>query len=240
MLKASDFRAIHCVASALGWELTANRGKLAARLLERYADRIDEVTDLGFARRKHSMTDEFELLLGTLGLVSVRQAAASISCECPVEREGSKDWLPAAVRGATDLLCEILAFQKQRPRALWFELTYLLWEVETTTTLVEHLGLVHTLGGLFAASTEFEIRGDTQLELPGLFPVTCELSAGVQVDFRPREDVGVSLKYRTRDNLVREGAPVDYTPELIARFFATAPQAMHDQLAQLFPGGEVP
>ncbi|MBP3958623.1 hypothetical protein J8F10_25530 [Gemmata sp. G18] len=240
MLKASEFMPIAFEATAVGFNLSASRSKLAARLLNHYGDRIDDITELGFTRRKQSYSDEFQIMFGSVGFLTVDHIRAKVECGFPAESGPGKKWIPERVNWAVDLLSLILDFHKQRACSLWFEMTWLLWEESSTTRLIDQLGLTRSLNGFFAASQEFEIRGDSQTELPGLFPVTCELTMGRMVNYEPPEDIGVQLKYRSPDNRHDDDYPVDYSRETLDLFFATAPEVMYQQFDRLFPDGEAP
>lgn len=240
MLKASDFVLVGFEATVVGFNLTASRSKLAAQLLDRYGEQIDEIRDFGFTRRRQSDWDEFQLGFGNLGFLTVRNVLAKVACGFPDEAGPGTVWVTGRMNWAVDLLSTILEFHKQDASALWLEMTWLLFGESSTTRLIEHMGLTRALNGFFAASQEFEIRGDTHTDVPGLFAVDCELTAGRLGDYEPPEDIGVQLEYRSPDNRVREGPRVDYSRPMLDKFFGTAPHAMSQHLARLFPVGETP
>ena len=235
MLKASEFVPIEFEATVVGFNLNASRSKLAARLLDRYSDRVDEITDFGFTRRRQAVDDEFQISFGTAGFLTVDHIRARVRCGFPDETGPGMAWIPERVSWAVELLSVILDFHKQRACSLQFEMTWLLWGETSTARLVDHLGLAKSLSGFFAASNQFEIHGDTQCVVPRLFSVDCNLVAGRFPDYEPPEDIGIQLRYWSPDNRVGEGTRIDYSREVLDRFYASAPQVMAEQLAALFP-----
>jgi hypothetical protein len=129
----------------------------------------------------------------------------------------------------------IMTIQKAKVMALNSEVTWLLLGNSSTAPLVAHFGLSHTLNGFFAASEDFEIRGDTTAELPDLFSVRCDVFAGRLGDFAGPENVGVQIKYWSPDNRDDSDAPVNFTRTTVDQFFAVSPQMMERQLEQFFP-----
>jgi hypothetical protein len=128
-----------------------------------------------------------------------------------------------------------MTIQKAKVLAIDSEVTWVLQEHSSTAPLVAHFGLSHTLGGFFAASENFEIRGDTTVELPDLFAVKCEVFAGRLGDFADPENVGVQIKYRSPDNRLDSDAPVNFTRTAVDQFFTVSPRLMERQLEQFFP-----
>lgn len=237
MLKASEFVPVAFEATVVGFNLNASRSKLAARLLDRYSDNVDEITDFGFTRRRQGIFDEFQMQFEGRGFLTVTAAWARVECGFPDESGPGREWVPDRVDWAVDLLSLILGFHKQQAVALQFEMTWLLWGEASTARLIDHLGLTKSLNGFFAASDEFEARGDTRCVIPDLFSVDCDLVAGRLSDYEPPENVGLQLLYWSPDNRSGADAPIDYSREVLNQFYAAAPRAMAEQLAALFPEG---
>ena len=136
---------------------------------------------------------------------------------------------------AVELLMSVLKVQKSPVVSLNFEVTWLLVGHTSTSAVVEHFGLSHSLGGFFASSEDFEICGDTTAELPDLFSVGCEVVAGRLGGLGVEESVGVQIKHRSPDNRSGRGAPINFTRATIDQFFILSRQLMERQLAQYFP-----
>lgn len=237
MLKASEFVPVAFEATVVGFNLNASRSKLAARLLDRYSDNVDEITDFGFTRRRQAIDDEFQMGFEGFGFLTVDHVRARVECGFPDDAGPGMGWIPERIKWAVELLSVILNFHKQQPRSLRFDMTWFLWGETSTARLIEHLGLAKSLHGFFATSDEFEIRGDTQRVIPGLFTVDCDLVAGRLFDYEPPENIGVQLRYWSPDNRFEGDAHINYSREVLEQFYTRTPQVMAEQLIALFPEG---
>jgi hypothetical protein len=236
VLKASEFVPVAFEATVVGFALTKATGRLAARLLAKYGDLIDDEAGLSGPVRAKSPRASLQLLFNDYGLLTVTPAWATFQGSYPGS-DPWQDWVPGQLEWAVELLASILTIQKQPAMAVQLELTWLIWDESSTKRLIDHLGLSKSMNGFFATSNCFEIRGDTTTELPGLFPVECEFTAGRLEGFESPENVGVQIKYWSPDNRGGDENPVDYTRSVIDQFFATAPRVMHQQLERFFPAG---
>lgn len=136
---------------------------------------------------------------------------------------------------AVELLMSIATLQKSNVPAIDTEVTWSLPDQTSTAPLVAHFGLSDTLGGFFAASEYFRIRGDTSTELPDLFSVECELFAGRLVNFDGPSNVGVQIKYSSPDSRRGLQVPVNFTRAKVDQFFTASLPSMERQLEQFFP-----
>jgi hypothetical protein len=234
VLQASQFEPVSFKATVIGFGLTKSVGRLAARLLAAHGEQIDD--EVGLQIPKRSATDNtLQLLFRDRGLLNVTPAWARFEGAFPENPKPGQDWASEPIKWAVDLLMSIMTIQKKTTLALNLEVTWLIREHSSTAALVEHLGLSDSLGGFFAASKYFEIRGNTTIELPNLFPVDCEVLAGRLFEFEDPENVGVQIKYFSPDKRIDETAPVSFTRTVIDQFFAVSPRVMEKQLEQFFP-----
>jgi len=118
------------------------------------------------------------------------------------------------------------------------QVTWLLLGETSTERLIRFLGLAGAMNGFFANSEDFQIQGDTKVDLPGLFEAQCQLTLGRFGDYEPPDDLGIQIKYWGPYAIGAE-EPVRYTKEVARRFFSLAPQQMQKQLEQHFPSGGV-
>ena len=232
MLQANQFVPVAFEAVVVGFGLTKSVGRLAARLLAAHGDSIDDEFGLQIPKRSAPL-GQLEFVFQDRGLLTVTPLWARFVGSF-LEDVGP-GWASEPVRWAVDLLMSIVSIQKTKVMALNIEVTWLLPGHTSTAALVAHFGLSHSLGGFFAASKDFEIRGDTTAEVPDLFPVSCELFAGRLGDLEFPENVGVQFKYRSPDNRGGSLATVDFTRTTVDQFFAVSPQLMERQLEQYFP-----
>lgn len=234
MLQANQFTPVTFEVVTVGFKLTKSIGRLAAHLLKAHGDLIDD--ELGLQVPKRSTPwGELELVLRERGILTVTHNWARFEGSFSQDVGLTSAWTHEPVQWAVDLLLSIMEFQKSRVMALNFEVTWLLSGHSSTAGLVAYLGLSHSFGGLYASSQDFEIRGDTDAELPDLFPVRCEVFAGRLSDLADEESVGVQIKHRSPDNRLDPDAPVNFTRATVDQFFALSPQLMERQLAQYFP-----
>lgn len=236
MLEASQFVPVAFEARVIGFDLTKSVGRLAARLLAAHGDLIDD--EFGVQIPKRSTTwGQLSLVFRDRGLLTVTPLWASFQGSLPEDVRSDSDPASESMRWAVDVLMSIMSIQKAMVMALNLEVTWVLSEHSSTAPLVAHFGLSRALGGFFAASEYFEIRGDTTTELPDLFPVRCEVLAGRLGNFMPPENVGVQIKYRSPDSRVESDAPVNFTRATVDKFFVVSPQVMERQLTKFFPTG---
>ena len=234
MLQASQFTPVTFEAVVVGYQLTKSIGRLAARLLAAHGDLIDD--EFGFRiPNRSAMGGHLQLAFRDRGLLNVTNCWARFEGSFPQEVGPGPAWASEPVQWAVDLMMSVVDAQKSPVASLNFEVTWLLLGHSSTDALVAHLGLSQSLGGFFASSRDFEIRGDTNAELPDLFPVGCEVFAGRLSDLDDAESVGVQIKHRSPDNRLDLDAPVNFTRVTVDQFFALSPQLMERQLAQYFP-----
>ena len=236
MLKASQFVPVEFEATVIGFDLTKSVGRLAARLLAAHGDAIDDEFGVHLPKRSDA-SGQLQLYFRDQGLLTVTPAWASFQGSLPEDVRPDSDPASESMRWAVDILMSIMSTQKAMVMALNLEVTWLLSEHSTTAPLVAYFGCSHALGGIFAASEDFEIRGDTTTELPDLFPVRCEVLAGRLGNFADPENVGVQIKYRSPDRRVQTDVAVDFTRATVDQFFVIAPQVMERQLTKFFPIG---
>ena len=234
MLEASHFVPVAFEATVAGFGLTKSVSRLVALLLTTHADTIDD-EDVPRIQSQSAAGGELQLIFRDRGLLTVTSGWASFEGSFPEDAGPGTGWAFKPVEWAVDLLMSIMTIQKANVLALNFEKTWVLSEQSSTESLVAYFGLSRTLGGLFAASEDFQIRGDTTVELPDLFPVECEVLAGRLVNVADPDDVGIQIKHRSPDNRGSSGAPVNFTRNTVDQFFTVSPQLMERQLAQFFP-----
>ena len=230
MIQASQFVPISFGVTMVGFGLTKSVGRLAARLLTSYGDEIDD--ELG---NHIEIQEPLQFVFRDRGLLTVTTFWTKFEGAFEPHPNSIHDPNLSPIYWAVELLSTVLTIQKQQPVNLKFEMTWLLDGHATTTALVDYLGMSKSLNGLFAASTDFEVSGNTTVQLSNLYLVECELTTGRLGDYTPPENVGIVMRYRSPDNRFGDSAPIDYTRAVIDQFFANTPLEMMKQLKSLFP-----